>query len=269
MWSLMLATLRRGLTTVCVERRLPWRIEQWAQAHTPLRRWQNARWRARERRLFRRVIQPGDLVFDIGANVGDKTDAFRHCGARVIALEPDPRNLDILRPRFAHDVAVQILPVGAGATCESVPFYRATDHARSTCARDAMVALDGCRFTDSIPIALLTLDALIARYGSPDFVKIDVEGFEPSVLSGLSQPVPLLSFEFHSELRAALDACLDRLAAIGMTRFNLLLYPVGNVASYHPLDRLYFDAPVSRATMRSVLDRYADRPLAGDVYAFT
>src|SRR3974377_179632 len=97
--SQMLATVGRGVTTVCVEHRLPWRVDQWAEAHTPLLRWQKARWRARERRLFGHFMRPGDLVFDIGANIGDKTAAFRAHRARVVCVEPDPRNLRPLAAR--------------------------------------------------------------------------------------------------------------------------------------------------------------------------
>jgi hypothetical protein len=44
---------------------------------------------------------------------------------------------------------------------------------------------------------MVTLDSLIARFGSPSYIKIDVEGCEDQVLSGLSNCPPLLSFEFN------------------------------------------------------------------------
>ena len=40
--------------------------------------------------LYREFVKPGDLVFDIGAHVGDRIAAFRRLEARVIALEPQP-----------------------------------------------------------------------------------------------------------------------------------------------------------------------------------
>jgi protein-L-isoaspartate O-methyltransferase len=40
--------------------------------------------------LYRQFVKPGDLVFDIGAHVGDRVAAFRRLGARVVAVEPQP-----------------------------------------------------------------------------------------------------------------------------------------------------------------------------------
>jgi hypothetical protein len=60
-----------------------------------------------------------------------------------------------------------------------------------------------------------TLDQLVARFGEPAYIKIDVEGFEDSVLAGLSHPVNALSFEFTPEYLEATASCLSRVAALG------------------------------------------------------
>jgi FkbM family methyltransferase len=258
----------RAALDCLIERRLPWRVEHWLSQQPVVQRWEHARWQARERRLFRRFVRPGDLVFDIGANIGDKTTAFRSHHARVVCVEPDARNLATLRTRFIDDAQVQIVPAGAGATSGTATFYPSPDSSRSTFAIDAMQQLgDGCAFEPGIDTPITTLDTLIATYGVPSFVKIDVEGFELSVLRGLHQPVPLLSFEFHGELFGDLTACLTRLEQIGMPHVNVLLYPVGGVKPYHPLDRLYFPTPVSQQSLLATLTPLRDRPLAGDVYS--
>ena len=41
-------------------------------------------------RLYGQFVRPGDLVFDVGAHVGDRIAAFRRLGARVVAVEPQP-----------------------------------------------------------------------------------------------------------------------------------------------------------------------------------
>jgi hypothetical protein len=67
---------------------------------------------------------------------------------------------------------------------------------------------------------MVTLDGLIARYGVPRYIKIDVEGFEIEVLAGLSQPVPLISVEFLPGFPHLTHAVIDRLGALGDYRFN-------------------------------------------------
>jgi len=64
-------------------------------------------------------------------------------------------------------------------------------------------------------IELITLDKLIDQYGIPKFIKIDVEGFEPEVLRGLTKRVPYLSFEYQvPELKDNLIACMNLISAI-------------------------------------------------------
>ena len=78
----------------------------------------------------------------------------------------------------------------------------------------------GVSWDREVQVAVTTLDALIDRYGEPAFCKIDVEGFEPQVLAGLTRPLRALSLEY---IPAALDgalACLEALEALGDYEFN-------------------------------------------------
>jgi hypothetical protein len=69
-----------------------------------------------------------------------------------------------------------------------------------------------------------TLDALIDRYGTPAFCKIDVEGYEEAVLRGLSRPIPAVSIEFTPEYLDSTERTLTSLVDLGAYRFN---YSVG------------------------------------------
>ena len=65
---------------------------------------------------MRGSCKPGDLVFDVGAHVGDRVAAFRRLGARVVALEPQPALVPTLRLLYGRDRKVTIEPVAVGAT---------------------------------------------------------------------------------------------------------------------------------------------------------
>src|SRR5262245_10118721 len=65
--------------------------------------------------LYGRFLRPGDLAFDIGAHVGDRTSSFRRLGARVVTLEPQPLLVRVLRLIHGRDPQVTILQAAAGA----------------------------------------------------------------------------------------------------------------------------------------------------------
>jgi hypothetical protein len=112
------------------------------------------------------------------------------------------------------------------------------------------------RKTESVPMT--TLDALINAFGVPRFCKIDVEGYEENVLSGLSRPIPYLSFEFSREFLDATARCINRLLAVGNPRFD---FSVGE--SMH----LGLDTWVEPSELYKALGTIQDDLLWGDVYA--
>src|SRR5712691_3820052 len=181
-------------------------------------------------RLYARFVQPGDLVFDIGAHVGDRVAAFRRLGARVVAAEPQPALVRTLRILYGRDADVTIEPVAVGRTAGTVELKLNIDNPTvSTASDDFVAAARGARgwhgqaWTGRVAVPMTTLDALIARHGAPAFVKIDVEGFEAEALAGLTHPPPALSFEFTTIQRAVAFAALERCVALGFDRFDAAL----------------------------------------------
>jgi FkbM family methyltransferase len=181
-------------------------------------------------RLYRLFVRPGDLVFDIGAHVGDRVAAFRRLDARVIAVEPQPALAKTLRLLYGRDPKVEIEAVAVGRHAGTIEFNLNLDNPTiSTASTDLIAAAvnapgwEGQAWTKRVTVPVTTLDALIARHGKPAFIKIDVEGFEEEVLSGLAQPIKALSFEFTTIQRHVALACVERCAALGYARFNAVL----------------------------------------------
>lgn len=158
-------------------------------------------------------VSPGDLVFDIGANVGDLTAVFLELGASVVAVEPNPELAKLVGKR--HGVTVE--SAAAGAEIGEAQLRLGIHHEHSTLSEDYQTTYSD-RFRETVTVRVLTIDYLIDRYGEPAFVKIDVEGYEPQVLRGLSRPLPALSFEF---LRDVLDQTADALLTLeGLDRYT-------------------------------------------------
>jgi FkbM family methyltransferase len=181
-------------------------------------------------RLYRQFVQPGDLVFDIGAHVGGRTAAFRRLGARVVAVEPQPALVRTLKLLYGRDRAVAIESVAVGRNAGMVEFKLNIDNPTVSTASGAFrTAADGApgwegqAWTTTIRIPVITLDALVSRHGVPRFIKLDVEGSEAEALAGLTRPSAALSFEFTTIQRGVAAACIERCAQLGYAHYNAVL----------------------------------------------
>jgi FkbM family methyltransferase len=221
--------------------------------------------RAAMERLYRRFVRPGDLVFDVGAHVGDRVAAFRRLGARVVAVEPQPALRTTLKLLRRWDRAVVIEPVALGRAEGAVELKLNLDNPTvSTASADFIRAAagapgwEGQAWTETVMVPMTTLDALIARHGAPAFIKIDVEGYEAEVLAGLSRPVAALSFEFTTIQRNVALAAIDRCAALGYPSFN---------AAVGEAQMLAHEAWLTAEQIARWIAALPDTANSGDVYA--
>jgi FkbM family methyltransferase len=181
-------------------------------------------------RLHSCFVQCGDLVFDVGAHVGDRVASFRRLGARVVAIEPQPAFVTVLKFFYGwrSDVTIEETAVGrATGSAELMinpdnPTVSTASRSFVDAARDAS-GWQAQRWTKKISVPVTTLDALIAEHGAPAFIKIDVEGFEAEALAGLTRPVKALSFEFTTIQRDTARTCIECCMALGYVRFNAAL----------------------------------------------
>jgi len=180
-------------------------------------------------RFYSQFMRPGDLCFDIGANLGNRLTIFRQLGARVVALEPQDACFKELTSRFDNDPQVTLLPLAAADRELEFEMHVANVNTISSMSTEWIEKTKKSgRFSDYRwdqvqKVKSTTLDKLIATHGLPRFIKIDVEGFELPVILGLSQPVPCLSFEWTPEFSQAAWDCLDHLAGIGDIETNYSL----------------------------------------------
>jgi FkbM family methyltransferase len=181
-------------------------------------------------RLYSDFVRQGDLVFDIGSHVGDRIGSFRRLGCQVVAVEPQPGLVKILRHFYGCDPNVAIEPMAIAAAPGSVELLVNLGNTSLTTASSGFVAAAsvapgwrGERWHGRLIAPTITLDQLIERYGEPAFAKIDVEGFEAEALAGLSRPLRAFSFEFTTILRPVAIECVTHCQALGAYHFNAAL----------------------------------------------
>lgn len=215
--------------------------------------------------LYRPFMNPGDLTFDIGAHVGNRSRCWADLGARVVAVEPQADFATWLRWKFKGWDEIEIVETALAAEPGLASMHISPTNPTVTTLSSGWI--DNVTKTDSfkdvawqppIEVPVTTLDRLIEAHGLPVFCKVDVEGFEAEVLKGLSQPIKALSIEFlPAAIEVALEA-VDLLEALGNYNYNVS-YGEGmafHLADWQPADKMRHWLTQQRGGQRS-----------GDVYA--
>jgi FkbM family methyltransferase len=167
-------------------------------------------------KFYSTFLTANDLVFDVGANLGNRVAAFLKIDAKVVAVEPQTNCHQYLKSKFGSKIF--IVPKGLGAKEEVKNMFISDAHTLSSFSTDFIESMKASgRFSQHNwekiqKIEITTLDNLIAQFGCPKFIKIDVEGYEEEVLKGLSTKVNYISIEYAvpEQLHKAI-ACLQSL----------------------------------------------------------
>lgn len=216
-------------------------------------------------RFYAEFVRPGSLCFDIGAHAGNRVRCWRRLGARVVAVEPQADFVHLLRLLYGRDPDVAIVHKGLGrepGTARLLVSERAPTV--TTLSRDWIASVQsddsfrGVDWVEGDDVELTTLDELIRAHGMPQFVKIDVEGYEAEVLAGVTTPIPALSFEYLPAARDIAVDCVQRLCELGRYRFN---WSAGESQRFGSETWLDADA------IRRFIDALTERSGSGDIYA--
>lgn len=221
--------------------------------------------RHRMEAFYRQFLNAGDLAFDIGAHVGNRVRVFRRIGASVIAVEPQPDFVTMLRLLYGRDPGVVIEASGVATASGEGRLHLSTRTPTVSTFADSWMddvqtdrRFQRIKWDTVISVPLVSLDELIARRGEPQFCKIDVEGFEQEVLAGLSHPLAALSFEYIPATAARAIACVERTSALGDYR-----YRHSRVETHRWADAGW----MKPQAMIEILDAMPTGDRSGDVYA--
>lgn len=154
--------------------------------------------------LYRDFVGEGDLCFDVGANVGRKTEALLSLGADVISFEPQPRCAEEIRLRCDGLGSLCVEMCAVGREQGEVYFDLNT---RSGLAKVVSDPAESEGEVVSVPV--YPLDYFVEKYGVPEFCKIDVEGHEMAVLEGLSSYPRSMSLEYHTREKSEVNEILE------------------------------------------------------------
>lgn len=198
---------------------------------------------------LKRLIRPGDVVYDVGANIGLYTRFIAHFGAsRIIAFEPKAENRKLLSLNVVG-LPVEIIPL-ALADRDGEEDFQVDDVSSYTGALD--------RVTGGLPsvtrryyglpplverVSVARLDGL-QHLSPPNLIKIDVEGAEALVLGGASRSLqrhrPRLVIEMH-DAPVTIEV-IDLLIDAGYVIYGVLGRSVGDnwpgaVNTYRRIER--------------------------------
>ena len=215
----------------------------------------------REIIFYSQFIKKGDLCFDVGANIGNKTNIFLKLGARVVAIEPQELACRKINELYGDNKNLSIVNKGLADKPGFLELSISED--RSVLATMSLKWKKEGGFSKSYigakieKVPVTTLDNLISEYGLPKFCKIDVEGFEEEVLKGLTKLIPYISFEFTKEFLADTKECVDYVSSLGNATFN---YSAGESGE------LSFKDWVLGAELFGALEKIENKDVWGDIY---
>jgi len=176
--------------------------------------------------LIQSINYKNDLIFDVGANVGNKSNIFSKLANKVLAFEPSSTISSILKHRYKHS-NVEVFNCALGSANTTSDFFEvegneyysslSKKHIETTVTERNVTNIDLIKNKEVI---VEKIENFIKKYGIPIYIKIDVEGYEYEVIQGLETAVPLISFEANlPEFCQESVNCISYLSSISSDKY--------------------------------------------------
>jgi FkbM family methyltransferase len=178
--------------------------------------------------LFAKLISAGDSVIEVGGHIGYISTYFSHLvgpSGHVIVFEPGQNNLDYTRANTRECKNVKLIEKGVGSESGEKSFYEdSLTGQNNSFVKD----FDGLKENQKHAIAvaaveerkvdIITLDSFLNDV-KPDFIKIDVEGFELAVLQGALKTLELKPIVMV-EVQADRENIFELMSSFGYVFFD-------------------------------------------------
>lgn len=156
--------------------------------------------------MLQKILRPGMTVLDIGANIGYyaimESQLVGERG-KVIAVEPSPNNISLLTRNLQLNRCenVEVFQAAISDTNDEREFFMAHSSNLNTFHNTGSGAHD--LTGETITVTTMTVVDMMKNSGTPDLIRMDVEGHEVEVINGMLSAIqrnelaPMIIFETH------------------------------------------------------------------------
>ena len=170
------------------------------------------------------AVYQADLIYDVGMNNGDDSAYYLSCGFRVLAIEANPVLVEQAAKRFDREIKagrITLLHIGVSDTEEELPFWICDTISEWSSFDESVPARDGNPH-HKIMVRCRRFQSILAEFGAPYYLKLDIEGNEIHCLRDLSATTDLPHYiSFERTDRWSIES-LTILHELGYTGFKLV-----------------------------------------------